>query len=153
VQAKAIVATKPFKGVRIEVGTSLSFDEVLSRLRGLMGTTNVPQIVALAQGPISQEEYVRQVEEKFIGPSGFMLFNEIDHGGWLTKLGIKRRTGNPMEGLWVQKLNQQGQIYDLTVYLRPYPAVTVLRNMTKDLGEKRGVLVGRDYWELPMLVS
>jgi hypothetical protein len=60
---------------------------------------------------------------------------------------------NPMEGLWVQKLNQQGQIYDLTVYLRPYPAVTVLRNMTKDLGEKRGVLVGRDYWELPMLAS
>jgi hypothetical protein len=37
-QAKATVATKPFKGVRIEVGTSLSFDEVLSRLRGLMGT-------------------------------------------------------------------------------------------------------------------
>lgn len=57
--------------------------------------------------------------------------------------------GNPMEGLWVQKLNEQGQIYDLTVYLRPYPAVTVLRNMTKELGEKRGVLVGRDYWELP----
>ena len=61
--------------------------------------------------------------------------------------------GNPMEGLWVQKLNEQGQIYDLTVYLRPYPAVTVLRNMTKDLGEKRGVLVGRDYWELPAPVS
>jgi uncharacterized protein (DUF302 family) len=101
VQAKATVARKPFKGVRIEVGTSLSFDEVLSRLRGLMGTTNVSQIVALAQGPISQEEYVRQVEEKFVGPSGFMLFNEIDHGGWLTKFGIKRRTvrwilGNPL---------------------------------------------------------
>jgi hypothetical protein len=58
--------------------------------------------------------------------------------------------GYPMEGLWVQKLNEQGQINDLTVYLRPYPAVTVLRNMTKDLGAKRGVLVGRDYWELPV---
>jgi hypothetical protein len=57
--------------------------------------------------------------------------------------------GNPMEGLWVQKLNEQGQIYDLTVYLRAYPAVTALRNKTKDLGEKRGVLVGREYWELP----
>jgi hypothetical protein len=31
--------------------------------------------------------------------------------------------------------------------------VTVLRNMTKDLGKKRGVLVGRDYWELPVSVS
>jgi len=61
--------------------------------------------------------------------------------------------GYPMEGLWVQKVSEQGQIYDLTVYLRPYPAVTVLRNMTKDLGEKRGVLVGQDYWQLPKSTS
>jgi hypothetical protein len=57
--------------------------------------------------------------------------------------------GHPMEGLWVQKLNERGQINDLTVYLRPYPAVTVLRNMTKALAETRGVLMTRDYWELP----
>ena len=56
--------------------------------------------------------------------------------------------GHPMEGIWVQKLNEQGQINDLTVYLRPYPAVTVLRNRTKELGERTGVLVERDYWEL-----
>lgn len=54
-----------------------------------------------------------------------------------------------MEGLWVQRLNDQGQIYDLTVYLRPYPAVTLLRNMTKELADKSGVLAGTDYWELP----
>jgi uncharacterized protein (DUF302 family) len=100
-EAKAYVVTRPFNGVRIEVGTSLSFDEVLSRLRGLMGTTNVPQIVALAQGPISRDEYIRQVEERFVGSSGLMLFNEIDHGGWLAKFGIDRRTvrwilGNPL---------------------------------------------------------
>jgi hypothetical protein len=56
--------------------------------------------------------------------------------------------GYPMEGIWLQKLNDRGEINDLTVYLRPYPAVTVLRNRTKELGEKTGVLVGRDYWEL-----
>jgi len=55
--------------------------------------------------------------------------------------------GYPMEGLWIQKLNKQGQIYDLTVMLRPYPAVTVLRNMTKRLAEQEGVL-GDEYWEL-----
>jgi len=59
--------------------------------------------------------------------------------------------GYPMEGLWLQRLNEHGQIYDLTVFLRPYPAVTVLRNRTKELGEQRGVLVGQDYWELPKL--
>src|SRR5262252_6909854 len=56
--------------------------------------------------------------------------------------------GYPMEGLWLQRVNAHGQIYDLTVYLRPYPAVTVLRNRTKELGEQRGVLVGQDYWQL-----
>jgi len=56
--------------------------------------------------------------------------------------------GNPMEGIWLQKLNDRSEISDLTVYLRPYPAVTVLRNRTKELGEKTGVLVSRDYWEL-----
>src|SRR5262245_41111670 len=61
--------------------------------------------------------------------------------------------GYPMEGLWVQKVNEQGQIYDLTVYLRPYPAVTVLRNMTKGLGAKRGGLVGQDYWQVPESAS
>ena len=53
-----------------------------------------------------------------------------------------------MEGLWVQRLNERGQINDLTGYLRLYPAVTVLGNRTKEPGEKIGVLVGHDYWKL-----
>jgi hypothetical protein len=56
--------------------------------------------------------------------------------------------GYTMEGMWIQKINERSQICDLTVMLRPYPAVTVLRNMTKELAEKRGVL-GKEYWELP----
>jgi uncharacterized protein (DUF302 family) len=97
----AVAVTKAFKGVRIEVDTAFSFDDVLGRIRGLMGTTNVPDIVALAQEPISRDEYTRQVEERFVGASGFMLFNEINHGGWLPKFGINRRTvrwilGNPL---------------------------------------------------------
>ena len=59
--------------------------------------------------------------------------------------------GHPMEGLWIQKLNKQGQIYDLTVMLRPYPVMTVLRNMAKALAEQRGFL-GNEYWELPKSV-
>src|SRR6202021_2281448 len=97
----AIIESKPFQGIRIEVDTSVSFDEVLNRLRGLMGNTSVPQIVALAKEPITQAEYVQEVQERFVGQSGFMLFHEIDHGGWLAKFGINRRTvrwilGNPL---------------------------------------------------------
>ncbi|MGC1303756.1 MAG: DUF302 domain-containing protein [Caulobacteraceae bacterium] len=92
---------KPFNGVRTEVVTSVGFDEVLARLRAQMGRTSVQDIVTLAKTPITEAEYVREVEERFEGESGFMLFAEIDHGGWLPKFGINRRTmrwilGNPL---------------------------------------------------------
>jgi len=59
--------------------------------------------------------------------------------------------GYPMEGLWVSKLNEQGQVNDLTVYLRPYPAVTVLRNKAKELAAhtKEFAFLTAEYWELP----
>jgi hypothetical protein len=58
--------------------------------------------------------------------------------------------GYPMEGMWIQKLNADGKINDLTVMLRPYPAVTILRNAVKKLAEiDAGPLAGKDYWELP----
>jgi uncharacterized protein (DUF302 family) len=98
---KASVATRPFQGIRIEVDTSVAFDEVLSRLRQLMGKASVSEIVALAKEEITEDEFVQEVEERFIGESGFMLFYEIDHGGWLPRFGINRRAvrwllGNPL---------------------------------------------------------
>ncbi len=95
------VKTVPFRGVRIEVETRMSFDAVLKRLREQMGNTNIPEVVKLAQEPTSQQEFVRRINERFVGPSGFMLFAEIDHGGWLPKFGIHRRSvrwvfGNPL---------------------------------------------------------
>ena len=86
------VVSRPFQGIRIEVDTSVPFDEVLRRLRGLMGDASVPAVVTLAKEVTTQAEYVRKVEERFVGESGFMLFHEIDHGGWLPKFGINRRT-------------------------------------------------------------
>jgi hypothetical protein len=67
--AKASVATKPFQGIRIEVDTLVSFGEVLSRLRGLMGDASAPEVVALAKEAITQAEYVQKVEERFVGES------------------------------------------------------------------------------------
>jgi uncharacterized protein (DUF302 family) len=95
------IKTTPFQGVRIEVETEKSFETVLKRLREQMGSTAIPEVVKLAQEPISREEYIRQVNEKYVGSSGFMLFAEFNHGGWLPKFGINRRTvrwvlGNPL---------------------------------------------------------
>lgn len=92
---------KPFKGVRTVVTASVDFDEVMARLRAQMGSADVQEVVALAKTPMTEAEYVREVEERFVGKSGFMLFAEIDHGGWLPKFGINRRSvrwilGNPL---------------------------------------------------------
>jgi uncharacterized protein (DUF302 family) len=90
-----------FEGVRLEVTTSAGFDVVLDRLRNSMGRTSILEIVELAQNPISEVDYRRIIQERFVGKSGFMLFHEIDHGGWLSKFGIRRRMvrwifGNPL---------------------------------------------------------
>jgi uncharacterized protein (DUF302 family) len=90
-----------FEAVRLEVTTSTGFDAVLDRLRNSMGRTSIPEIVELAQKPISEVEYRRVIQERFVGKSGFMLFHEIDHGCWLSKFGIHRRMvrwifGNPL---------------------------------------------------------
>jgi hypothetical protein len=55
--------------------------------------------------------------------------------------------GHLMEGMWIHKLDKDGLVNDLTVMLRPYPAVTVLRTMAKELAEKRGFLE-KDFWDL-----
>ncbi len=85
---KAKVETRAFNGVRVVVHTSRAYDDVLAKLRSLMGVANGGEIEALAKKPITEAEFTREVEKRFVGESGFMLFAEIDHGGWLPKFGI-----------------------------------------------------------------
>jgi uncharacterized protein (DUF302 family) len=162
------IATKPFQGVRIEIDTSTSFGEVLSRLRELMGDANVPEVVALAKAAMTEAEYVRIVEERFVGESGFMLFYEIDHGGWLSRFGINQRVvrwilGNPLiaitmirhditAGLFapVEILvteNEDGQGAKIT-YVRPSSLILIeenppLREAANALDEKLAALIAK----------
>jgi uncharacterized protein (DUF302 family) len=166
--AEASVASKPFQGIRIEVDTLVSFDEVLSRLRRLMGDASVQEVVALAKEAITEAEYVQKVEERFVGESGFMLFYEIDHGGWLPRFGINRRTvrwilGNPLiaitmirhditaglfapvEVLVTEKESGPGTT---VAYLRPSSLMVIeenppLREAAKALDEKFDALIAK----------
>jgi uncharacterized protein (DUF302 family) len=101
---KAIISTKPFQGIRIEADTTVSFNEVLSRLRQLMGDASVPEVVTLAKEATTEVEFIQRVQERLVGESGFVLFHEIDHGGWLPRFGINRRVvrwilGNPLTAI------------------------------------------------------
>jgi uncharacterized protein (DUF302 family) len=90
-----------FAGKRIEIRSSLSFDEVMNRLRECTGKSTVPLINKVASQSQSPEEFDAEVTRQFVGPSGFMLFAEIEHSGWIAIYGIHRRTlriilGNPL---------------------------------------------------------
>lgn len=90
-----------FTGVRVEVRTPFNFDEVVTRLDKLCGRSSISEFVRLSEEDIDKNAYVSEIERRFIGESGFMLLGEIDHGRWISKFGIERRTvrwslGNPL---------------------------------------------------------
>ena len=91
----------PFQGNRIEVKTTVDFEQVLQQLRDQMGQVSLPEIVGLSEKVRSAEEYTREINTRYVGNSGFILFAEIDHGTWIKKFGVHRRSmrlifGNPL---------------------------------------------------------
>ncbi|TDO17213.1 uncharacterized protein (DUF302 family) [Mycobacterium sp. BK086] len=88
-----------FDGVRVRYDSTKSYDEVLAALLADIGEQPVPINDISAAGG-DWQTYQEKVE-KFVGPSGFMLFGLFDHGAWITKAGIERQVlrvvlGNPL---------------------------------------------------------
>jgi uncharacterized protein (DUF302 family) len=64
----------------------------------------VPEVATLAKEATTEAEFIQRVQERLIGESGFVLFHEINHGGWLPRFGINRRVvrwilGNPLTAI------------------------------------------------------
>jgi Domain of unknown function DUF302 len=100
-KAPTSTITREFTGQRIQVDTSLSFDEVRGRLGDLLGHASIPEINAIAQSAKNSTDYSLEVEKRFVGKSGFMFFAEINHGPWIGIFGIHRKVlrlilGNPL---------------------------------------------------------
>lgn len=89
----------PFGGVRVHYDSAKDYEQLATALLADIGQQPVPiNDIAAATG--SWESY-RAAVESYVGPSGFMLFALIDHGGWITKAGIDRKAlrvilGNPL---------------------------------------------------------
>jgi uncharacterized protein (DUF302 family) len=89
-----------FSGVRVEVLTPRPFAEVLDRLRREVGSAPAAELDAATKRSRTADEFAREVNQR-VGPSGFVLFFEIDHGSWIGKFGIQRKAlrwilGNPL---------------------------------------------------------
>lgn len=90
----------------------MRFDLVLANLRAQVGETTVANILALATSTGSAAEFETELR-KFEGPSGFMVFAEINHSGWISSYGMRRRLvpwtfGNPLIAITMMR-------HDLTV--------------------------------------
>jgi uncharacterized protein (DUF302 family) len=93
--------TDNFQGVRVQVNTALGFDEVLNRLHTQCGRASGGALGEIAGRTSSVEEFEREVNQRLVGPSGFMIFVEFDHTHWITTYGLNRRVlriilGNPL---------------------------------------------------------
>jgi uncharacterized protein (DUF302 family) len=89
----------PFQGVRVRYDSPKSYDELVAALLADIGEKPVP-IDDFAKALKSWESYEQEVQTH-VGPSGFILFGQFDHGGWITKAGIDRKVlrvilGNPL---------------------------------------------------------
>lgn len=88
-----------FDGVRVRYDSAKSYDELVAALLADIGDQPVP-IDAIATSTGDWRTYQERVESH-VGPSGFMLFGIVDHGAWITKVGIERKAlrvilGNPL---------------------------------------------------------
>jgi uncharacterized protein (DUF302 family) len=88
-----------FDGVRVRYDSAKGYDELLAALLADIGEKPV-QINEFATATDDWQSYQDRVEPH-AGPSGFMLFNLIDHGAWIRKAGIDRKVvriilGNPL---------------------------------------------------------
>jgi uncharacterized protein (DUF302 family) len=89
----------PFTGVRLRFDSSKNFDELVDALLSDVGEKPV-MIDDIAIDFESWDAYQEKVES-YVGPSGFMLFGLLNHGGWIKKVGIERKAlrviiGNPL---------------------------------------------------------
>ena len=98
-QAQATATS--FQCERMTITTSRSFDDVLARLRERLGIARIEQYPAAIHHAGSSQANFESVVRSQLGPSGFMLFCEIDHSQWLPAYGVRRRVlrlifGNPL---------------------------------------------------------
>lgn len=92
--------TCTFAGVRVDRKVPANIDVVVAGFRTQMGQLTVAAVIEMARRADSVEEFEAEAR-KFIPESGFVIFDEIDHGAWLQRYGLGLKSlrwlfGNPL---------------------------------------------------------
>ena len=80
--------------------TSRSFEEVVNAFESAVGSVEDTGFAVLVASTKSAEEFESQVKSRE-STSGFMRFLTVDHGSWMTRVGLKAKArmytiGNPL---------------------------------------------------------
>jgi uncharacterized protein (DUF302 family) len=80
--------------------SSRPFEEVVSAFESAVGSVEETGFSALLASTKGAEEFEAGIQSR-AGSSGFMRFLTVDHGAWLTRIGLKARArmytiGNPL---------------------------------------------------------
>jgi uncharacterized protein (DUF302 family) len=86
--------------IHCEHVSTRSFDEVVAAFEGEIGHAEVEMLRRAVEGSSSRGDFEARIKA-LEGRSGFMLFFEADHGGWMARVGLKARgkmyvIGNPL---------------------------------------------------------
>ncbi len=97
---KPAMLTSVSELTRVHFEGPRSFDEVRLALRRLLGTSRLQEVLDHA-GAVRNADDFERIIQPLIGESGFMLFLELDHSGWLPLYGVTRKAvrlifGNPL---------------------------------------------------------
>jgi uncharacterized protein (DUF302 family) len=108
-------AVSRFEGARIRFDSPLSFDRVLERLRAAITLLPFAEFNKAVDASNSREAFEAAMG-RCVGTSGFVLFDEIDHGGWIAKYGIRRRAlrwilGNPVIAITMLRHDLQAGLF------------------------------------------
>src|ERR1700730_5827371 len=76
-----------FAGVRVVRKVSTNTDDVVGKLRARMGRLTTAAVIDMAQKARSVDDFESEAR-KFIPESGFVFFDEVDHGAWLQRYGL-----------------------------------------------------------------
>jgi hypothetical protein len=103
---------RSFEAKRVRFESTLSFDEVLLKLRKVVGTARLQEVNTQEDDGVTREhgetlggaylaamqglggitrEYFEKVVQSRVGESSFMLFLDLDYGEWLPLFGIQRK--------------------------------------------------------------
>jgi uncharacterized protein (DUF302 family) len=86
--------------IHCEHESERTFDEVVDAFEKAVGVVDATAFQKIVAGSTNEREFERGVRA-FEGPSGFMRFLDIDHGVWMTRIGLRARCrlyilGNPL---------------------------------------------------------